>query len=206
MLSGIDTSKVRMIISFSDIGAIIGCRMGSGRLLLRMGVVSPLPTGKVPCDIWLSLPSPPLGNSPSSSGSSRPSSTPLGNGAADHADRKLVGGAIGAAAYVQSQVTNHQSPTSDLRPLTSAYFGPASSEAEIHTLLDWRKRKIADAGCTVALVPDEQELLRRTAQSIVDGKIVGWFQERMEWGPSALGNRSILADPRRADMKDLFSA
>ncbi len=117
-----------------------------------------------------------------------------------------AGGAIGAAAYVQSQVTNHQSPTSDLRPLTSAYFGPASSEAEIHTLLDWRKRKIADAGCTVAMVPDEQELLRRTAQSIVDGKIVGWFQERMEWGPCALGNRSILADPRRADIKDLFSA
>src|SRR5437762_5965679 len=117
-----------------------------------------------------------------------------------------AGGAIGAAAYVQSQVTNHQSPTSDLRPLTSAYFGPASSEAEIHTLLDWRKRKIADAGCTVAMVPDEQELLRRTAQSIVDGKIVGWFQERMEWGPSALGNRSMLADPRRAAIKDLFSA
>ena len=47
--------------------------------------------------------------------------------------------------------------------------------------------------------------MRDTAKAIADGKIVGWFQGRMEWGPRALGNRSILADPRRADMKDILN-
>ena len=46
----------------------------------------------------------------------------------------------------------------------------------------------------------------RTAQAIADGKVVGWFQGRMEWGPRALGNRSILGDPRRADMKEILNA
>ena len=50
------------------------------------------------------------------------------------------------------------------------------------------------------------ELCRRAAAAIADGKVVGWFQGRMEWGPRALGNRSILCDPRRADMKDILNA
>ena len=53
---------------------------------------------------------------------------------------------------------------------------------------------------------DEDELCRRTAAAIAEGKVVGWFQGRMEWGPRALGNRSILCDPRRADMKDILNA
>jgi carbamoyltransferase len=52
---------------------------------------------------------------------------------------------------------------------------------------------------------DAVELCRRTALAIADGKVIGWFQGRMEWGPRALGNRSILADPRRADMKELLN-
>ena len=44
------------------------------------------------------------------------------------------------------------------------------------------------------------------AQDLADGKIVGWFQGRFEMGPRALGNRSILADPRRADMRDVLNA
>ena len=55
-------------------------------------------------------------------------------------------------------------------------------------------------------VEDEAELCRRTAAAIADGKVVGWFQGRMEWGPRALGNRSILCDPRRADMKAILNA
>ena len=46
----------------------------------------------------------------------------------------------------------------------------------------------------------------RAAAAIADGKVVGWFQGRMEWGPRALGNRSILCDPRRADMKTILNA
>src|ERR1700730_19451652 len=51
----------------------------------------------------------------------------------------------------------------------------------------------------------EEELTRRAAASIADGKILGWFQGRAEWGPRALGNRSIVADPRRPDMKDILN-
>ena len=51
----------------------------------------------------------------------------------------------------------------------------------------------------------EEELIANTATAIADGKIVGWFQGRMEFGPRALGNRSILADPRRRDMKEILN-
>src|SRR5690606_23856047 len=46
----------------------------------------------------------------------------------------------------------------------------------------------------------------RAAAAVAAGKVVGWFQGRMEWGPRALGNRSILGDPRRADMKNILNA
>src|SRR5207302_4181545 len=58
----------------------------------------------------------------------------------------------------------------------------------------------------VSHIDDADELCRRTARAIADGLVVGWFQGRMEWGPRALGNRSILCDPRRADMKDILNA
>jgi carbamoyltransferase len=53
---------------------------------------------------------------------------------------------------------------------------------------------------------EEDELCRQVARLIEQGNVVGWFQGRMEWGPRALGNRSILADPRRADMKEILNA
>jgi len=59
---------------------------------------------------------------------------------------------------------------------------------------------------TVEHFPAPAALCRRAAKAISDGKVVGWFQGRMEWGPRALGNRSILGDPRRADMKDILNA
>src|SRR5205814_801418 len=52
----------------------------------------------------------------------------------------------------------------------------------------------------------DEELVRRTAAFIAGGKIVGWFQGRAEWGPRALGNRSILVDPRRAEMKGVLNS
>jgi carbamoyltransferase len=59
--------------------------------------------------------------------------------------------------------------------------------------------------CTVIKTEDKEELCRKTALEIADGRIVGWFQGRMEWGPRALGNRSILVDPRRQKMKDTLN-
>jgi carbamoyltransferase len=118
-----------------------------------------------------------------------------------------AGGAIGAAACVLSLITDHRSPitTYASTPLLDAYLGPESNEEEIHALIDWKKKELADAGCTIAYIGDEEELLKKTAQAIDDGKIVGWFQGRMEWGPRALGNRSILADPRNAAIKDVLN-
>jgi len=60
-------------------------------------------------------------------------------------------------------------------------------------------------GATFHQLSDDQ-LTARTAAQIADGKVVGWFQGRMEFGPRALGNRSILADPRRGDMKDILNS
>jgi carbamoyltransferase len=57
----------------------------------------------------------------------------------------------------------------------------------------------------IRTAPDEATLARETARAIAAGEVVGWFQGRSEWGPRALGNRSILADPRRADMKEILN-
>ena len=57
----------------------------------------------------------------------------------------------------------------------------------------------------IELVEDEDDVCKVTAQAISDGLIIGWFQGRMEWGPRALGSRSILGDPRREDMKDILN-
>ncbi len=48
-------------------------------------------------------------------------------------------------------------------------------------------------------------MCRETASRIADGQVIGWYQGRMEWGARALGNRSILADPRRRDMRDIIN-
>jgi carbamoyltransferase len=53
---------------------------------------------------------------------------------------------------------------------------------------------------------DLPEIAQLTAQHVARGEVVGWFQGRMEWGPRALGHRSIVADPRRTDMKDILNA
>jgi carbamoyltransferase len=78
-----------------------------------------------------------------------------------------------------------------------AYYGPGFTSAECAGAL-------REAGLQFETLPDE-ELLPRVARMIADGAIIGWFQGRMEFGPRALGNRSFLADPRRADMRDLLN-
>jgi carbamoyltransferase len=112
-----------------------------------------------------------------------------------------AGGAIGAAAYVLSQLNF----ATKRAPLDGAYQGPIFSDEEVGKLIESRKEEIWNAGCDVSHVVAEGDLCERTAQAIADGKIVGWFQGRMEWGPRALGNRSILCDPRRADLKQILN-
>lgn len=86
-----------------------------------------------------------------------------------------------------------------------AYWGPSFGEDAIAAALDDRKGDLDAAGCSVDTPEDEAALCARTAAAIADGKVIGWFQGRLEWGPRALGNRSILGDPRRADMKDILN-
>lgn len=110
-----------------------------------------------------------------------------------------AGGAIGAAFVVSRQ----QNPTKYV--MDHAYVGPRASEDEIKALLDSRAADIQAENCTVRRYDDEGELCKTTATAITESKVIGWFQGRMEWGPRALGNRSILGDPRRADMKDILN-
>ena len=86
-----------------------------------------------------------------------------------------------------------------------AQWGPQFSREDIHGILEKLRPDLDRQGCSTELIADEDALCRRTAGAISDGKVIGWFQGRMEWGPRALGNRSILCDPRRANMKDILN-
>jgi carbamoyltransferase len=112
-----------------------------------------------------------------------------------------AGGAIGAAFAFWHQKGGARSFVMD-----HAYWGPQYAADEVAGLLEAQRDEIAAAGCAVNRVDNEAELCARTAAAIADGKVVGWFQGRMEWGPRALGNRSIVCDPRRADMKAILNA
>jgi len=112
-----------------------------------------------------------------------------------------AGGAIGAAFAVWEE----QGPASSRFVMDHAYWGPSFSDEAIGEVLRKAGAEIEQQGCTVEKIEDEDELCRRTAQAIAEGRVVGWFQGRMEWGPRALGNRSIVCDPRRADMKDILN-
>jgi carbamoyltransferase len=85
------------------------------------------------------------------------------------------------------------------------YWGPDFSDAQIAATLDGAYAEIQASGCLRRELPDEQAVAEWTARQIADGRVIGWFQGRMEWGARALGNRSILADPRRADMREIIN-
>jgi len=112
-----------------------------------------------------------------------------------------AGGAIGAAFAVWHQVGGARSFVMD-----HAFWGPRFSSVEIMRLLAGHGEEIDRSGCSVEEIHDEEELCRRAAAAIAEGAVLGWFQGRMEWGPRALGNRSILCDPRRGDMKGILNA
>ena len=104
------------------------------------------------------------------------------------------GGAVGAALYAQHQLLGQ--PRRFV--MEHAYWGKSYSQGES---VDWlRAQNIAHE-----IVDSEDRMLDRTVESLVGGEVVGWHQGRFEWGPRALGNRSILADPRRAEMKDIVN-
>ena len=101
------------------------------------------------------------------------------------------GGALGAALHVYHGLMGK--PRNFV--LEHAFWGKAYSEKEIKTFLD-------DNNIPYKYYKEEKDLLTRITDDLVNGRVVGLFQGRFEWGPRALGNRSILADPRSEKMKD----
>ena len=106
------------------------------------------------------------------------------------------GGALGAAFIVAAnyglKLTNLKSP----------YLGKEFSESQIREILekDYFKKKLV-----YNHFDTDDELFKTASRYISEGKVIGWFQDKMEFGPRALGNRSILADPRNPNMKDIIN-
>jgi len=105
-----------------------------------------------------------------------------------------AGAALGAALWLANRRGEIQTRT----VMDHAYLGPEYSEAECRRALD-------HAGLSWEVL-EENSLTDRVATELARGRLVFWFQGRMEWGPRALGNRSLLADPRREDMRELINA
>ncbi len=104
-----------------------------------------------------------------------------------------AGGALGAALSVWHQYLGNERKVGPRDSIKGSLLGPEFSKAVVRKVLD-------DAGA-VYLELAETKMIDRVARLLADGKIVGWFQGRMEFGPRALGGRSILGDPRSAEMQ-----
>jgi carbamoyltransferase len=105
------------------------------------------------------------------------------------------GGALGAAFYVYNSVLNNPR---EFR-MDHAYWGPSFENDEI-------KRALNLMGAEYEYIEDEAALLDRVVDWIIEGKVIGWFQGRLEFGPRALGARSLVADARNPKMKDIINA
>lgn len=105
------------------------------------------------------------------------------------------GGALGTAFYIYNSVLKN--PRKYV--MTNALLGPSFSDEQIQATL-------RENEAVYEQIDSEDELVTRTARMIADGLVVGWFQGRLEFGPRALGSRSLLADPRDSAMKDTINA
>lgn len=105
------------------------------------------------------------------------------------------GGAVGAAQYVWHVLLQNKRKF----VMEHAYLGEDYSDGEIQGFLEEQK-------ISYEIFSDDEQLLDGLVDDLVAGKVIGWFQGRFEWGPRALGNRSILADPRHAEMKQIVNS
>jgi carbamoyltransferase len=112
-----------------------------------------------------------------------------------------AGLAIGAAFYIH----HHKLGNARSFVMEQSYWGPELGENDIRTAIRERAGELEKAGCDICEVESEEALCRIVAAEIAQGRVIGWFQGRMEWGPRALGNRSILCDPRRAEMREILN-
>jgi len=111
-----------------------------------------------------------------------------------------AGSAVGCAQYlyfIHHNKNRQIESNSSKRVQENVYVGPSYTDQQIQQFLNSKNIKYEQL--------QHFDLLQKTAKLISDGNVVGWYQGRMEWGPRALGNRSILADPRRPEMKDILN-
>src|SRR5262249_32600146 len=105
-----------------------------------------------------------------------------------------AGGALGAALAVHHiHAGNARLAANEIDGMRGAYLGPEFAQPDIEKRLSTRGARFATLPCG--------EMLDATAKALAEGQAVGWFQGRMEFGPRALGNRSILGDPRSPTMQ-----
>src|SRR5271154_1662657 len=110
-----------------------------------------------------------------------------------------AGGALGAAMFVHFQLLeNERKPDGSDALMHASLLGPKFSKEEIRDFLDSQKIKYH-------FFADENELLQKTVATMLDEKVVGWFQDRMEFGPRALGARSIIGDSRSEKMQKIIN-
>ena len=110
-----------------------------------------------------------------------------------------AGLAVGAAYFVHHQILGQ--PRSFV--MDHAYWGPGYSPEQMRAAMT--ASRLRSEGLEISELPEEV-IAKEAAKEVAAGKILGWFQGRAEWGPRALGNRSIVADPRRPDMKNILNA
>ena len=108
-----------------------------------------------------------------------------------------AGGALGAALAIWHSKLNNPKKIYCSDIMKGSYLGPKFSNDEI-------EQQLSEVGAVFETVSDS-ELIKKTVKQLIDNKAVGWFQGRMEFGPRALGNRSILGDPRSVDMQRILN-
>lgn len=111
------------------------------------------------------------------------------------------GTALGAAYWVWNQVL--EQPRQFV--MRHGYWGPDFSHEAVSAAIEARRADLGLQDCSIRCFDRQDDAAEWAASQIAAGQIIGWFQGRMEWGARALGNRSILADPRRADMREIIN-
>lgn len=109
-----------------------------------------------------------------------------------------AGGALGAALAAWYQHSNGERKTNPKDSMKGSYLGPKFSNIEIQKYLDSIEAKYE-------IIPESNEYYNKLSSILVNGNVIGWFQGRMEFGPRALGGRSIIGDPRNTTMQSIMN-
>ena len=112
-----------------------------------------------------------------------------------------AGGALGAAYTTWHKILKKEKKFT----MKHASWGNSYTNDQISLVIDKEKNRLENQSCEVSYFEKDNILTEKIAKEISNGKVVGWFHGKMEWGPRALGNRSILADPRRLDMQEILN-